>query len=74
VSVNGNRLTLRASDGDTEYVTVNSGTRITKAISGSINDLKAGETISVSGAAPSSSANSNSVTATGIYIQSANGS
>jgi len=74
VSVNGDRLTVRASDGDTEYVTVNSSTRISKTVSGSVSDLKAGETIGVSGTTPVSSTTGNAVPATGIVIQPANGS
>ncbi len=71
MSVSGNRLTVRASDGDTEDVNVTSGTRITKAVSGSTGDLKAGEAITVSSTTPVSSTRGASVTATQIFIQPA---
>ncbi len=74
VGVSGNRLTVRASDGDTEYVNVTSGTRITKAVSGSAGDLKAGEAITVTGTTPVSSTGGSSVTASQIFIQPASGS
>ncbi len=69
MSVSGNRLTVRASDGATEDVNVTSGTRITKAVSGSTGDLKAGEAITVSGTVPASSTSGASVTASQIFIQ-----
>jgi len=70
--VSGNRVTVRESDGSTEQVLVGSGTQVTKMVSGSISDLKAGETISIRGGAPSASGASTSgsaVTASQIYIQ-----
>lgn len=53
---------------------VTSGTRITKAVSGSAGDLKAGEAITVTGTTPVSSTGGSSVTASQIFIQPASGS
>jgi len=68
VSVSGDRLTVRESDGSTEQVLVGSGTQVTKMVSGSTSDLKAGETISMLGA-PGAATSSGAVTASQIYIQ-----
>ncbi len=74
MSVSGNRLTVRASNGATEDVNVTSGTRITKAVSGSTGDLKAGEAITVRGTTPVSSTSGASITASQIFIQPTSGS
>jgi len=66
--VSGNRLTVRESDGSTEQVLVGSGTQVTKMVSGSTSDLKAGETISMRGA-PGAATSGGAVTASQIYIQ-----
>jgi len=67
--VSGDRVTVRESDGSTEQILVGSGTQVTKMVSGSISDLKAGETISMRGA-PGAATSGSAITASQIYIQS----